>query len=131
MRLVLGGVVLGMIGWGLPAWADCAGEIAAVEEQLATTKGTPVDQRQDPAKSPEEVVDQMVEEGVSVEEQGEDTKYASGGVAEPRESWTGGESADHPAVAHLISAKHKLGEGDAQGCSDAVARARGALSEEE
>lgn len=84
MRLVLGGVVLVMIGWGLPAGADCAGEIAAVEEQVAAAKRGGASEGHDQAKSPEEVVDQMVEGRVSGAENGEDTKVASGGVARAR-----------------------------------------------
>ena len=135
MRWLLCGAALIALGTCLPALADCAEDIAAVEQELATEpapvagESKPAAER--PAKSPEEVVDQMVEEGVEVEENGGDTKFASGGLAEPRESWTSGRSPqEHPAVVLLSSAQQSLDQGDQQGCMDAVAKARAALSEE-
>jgi hypothetical protein len=85
MRWLLGGVVLGVAGQSVPAWADCAGEIAAIEDELAATPAGGAGGAQEPASSPEEVVDQMIEEGVSIEEDGADTRFAAGGLAEPRE----------------------------------------------
>jgi hypothetical protein len=131
MRWLLGGVVLGVAGLSVPAWADCAGEIAAIEDELAATPAGGAGGAQEPASSPEEVVDQMIEEGVSVEEDGADARFAAGGLAEPRESWTSTDSPEeHPAVVHLASAKQQLDAGDQAGCTDAVAQARAALGEE-
>jgi hypothetical protein len=138
MRSLLWGASLLVLTVGGPALADCAGDIAAVERELVAGSAPAPDadaagskQRDSAAGSPEEVVDQMIEDGVSVEEDGADTKFASGGLAEPRESWTGASSPEeHPAVVHLASAKQHLDQGDRQGCMDDVDQARAALSEE-
>jgi hypothetical protein len=141
MRSLLWGASLLVLTFGGPALADCAGDIAAVERELAAGS-TPApaadaagskdgDAGAAAAGSPEEVVDQMIEEGVSVEEDGADTKFAAGGLAEPRESWTGASSPEeHPAVVHLASAKQHLDQGDRQGCIDELGKARAALSED-
>jgi hypothetical protein len=136
MRSLLWGASLLVLTVGGPALADCAGDIAALERELAAGSAPAADaagskDQQSGAGSPEAVVDQMIEEGVSVEEDGADTKFASGGLAEPRESWTGASSPEeHPAVVHLASAKQHLEQGDRQGCSAEVDEARAALSEE-
>jgi hypothetical protein len=141
MRSAVYGVSLLALTMSLPALADCAGDIAMVEQQLeagaapasdASAASPAKDEASAQAQSPEEVVDEMVEEGVEVEEDGQETKFASGGLAEPRESWHSGEKApeEHPAVVHLTSAKEQLDQGNEQGCLDDVAKAKGELGEE-
>ena len=161
MRSAVYGVSLLALTLSLPALADCADDIAMVEQDLgagaapATDEAAaspPEDQKdaqaaaaQKPAQaasaesegsaahSPEEVVDEMVEEGVEVEEDGQETKFASGGLAEPRESYHSGDHAleEHPAVVHLTSAKEHLEGGDEQGCLDDVGKARDAMASEQ
>ena len=144
----------------LPALADCADDIAMLEQELdagvAPAAGekagaAPKDGADEAAaaqeqetgaaesgaastgESPEEVVDEMVEEGVEIEEAGQETKFAAGGHAEPRETWHSGEQApeEHPAVVHLTSAREHLAGGDEQGCLDEVGKARDAMASEQ
>jgi len=161
MRSLVYGVSLLALTLSVPALADCAEEIAMVEQELdaaaapasdATAAGAPKDQTgeqaaaaQQPdeaasadgegaaAQSPEEVVDEMVEEGVEVEEDGQETKFAAGGHAEPRETWQSGDNSpeEHPAVVHLTSAEEHLEGGNEQGCLDEVDKARDALASEQ
>ncbi len=140
MRSAAYGLSLLALSFSLPAVADCADDIALVEHTLDAAATTPASDadgappaKDQPASSPEEVVDQMVEEGVEVEEDGKDTKFASGGLAEPRETWLSGDQGpeEHPAVVHLTSAKAQLDQGNEQGCLDNVAKARAELPEEQ
>jgi hypothetical protein len=66
-------------------------------------------------------------------EEGEETKFASGGHAEPREAWHSGEQApeEHPALVHLSSAKEHLESGDEQGCLEDVEKARAEMANEQ
>ena len=145
MRSLVCGASLLVLTLSLPALADCADDVAALEQELATAAAPAAgaeDQagvasdaaggQADAGGSEEEVVEEMVEEGVSVEEDGAETKFAAGGHAEPRESWHSADSLeDHPAVVHLANAKQQLEAGDQQGCMDALAEARAALDEEQ
>jgi len=160
MRSAVYGVSLLALTFSLPALADCADDIAMVEQDLdaavapaaGETASPPDDQQGEQAasaqqpeqaastesegpagQSPEEVVDEMVEEGVEVEEDGQETKFAAGGHAEPRETWQSGDNSpeEHPAVVHLTSAKEHLASGDEQGCQDEVGKARDALASEQ
>jgi hypothetical protein len=160
MRYAVYGASLLALTFTLPALADCADDIAMVEQELdagvapAAGEGAaaaPKDEADEaaaaqeretaagesseanPGESPEEVVDEMVEEGVEVEEAGQKTKFAAGGHAEPRETWQSGDNSpeEHPAVVHLTSAKEHLEGGDEQGCLDEVGKARDALASEQ
>ena len=149
MRSALYGLPLLALTFSLPALADCADEIAMVEQDLESAAApatdaaaaspskdqtaAAADSEGHAAQSPEEVVDEMVEEGVEVEEQGAETKFAAGGHAEPRETWQSGENSpeEHPAVVHLTSAKEHLEGGDEQACLDALGKARDALANEQ
>ena len=157
MRYAVYGVSLLALTFTLPALADCADDIAMVERDLdagvapAAGEGAADDEVEQaaaaleretaagessaasPGESPEEVVDEMVEEGVEIEEDGQETKFAAGGHAEPRETWQSGENSpeEHPAVVHLASAKQHLEGGDEQGCLDEVGKARDALASEQ
>lgn len=161
MRSAVCGVSLLALTFSLPALADCADDIAMVEQELGAaaapaagpeaTATAPDDQADQTAaaqgskdaaagaseakesSSPEEVVDEMVEEGGSVMEDGKETKFASGGLAEPRETWHSGDQApeEHPALVHLSSAKEHLETGDEQGCLDDVGKARAEMTNEQ
>ena len=146
MRELMCGVAMLGLGLSLPALADCADDIAMVEQELdaaAPAAGAPNDKAEQTAaagasqsnasNSPEEVVDEMVAEGVSVMEEGTETKFASGGHAEPRETWHSGDKApeEHPALVHVSSAKEHLENGDEQGCLEDVEKARAELASEQ
>jgi len=152
MRYAVYGASLLALTFTLPALADCADDIAMVEQELDAGVAPAAGEEADEAaaaqeqqtgaaesgaastgESPEEVVDEMVEEGVEVEEDGQETKFASGGHAEPRETWHSGEQApeEHPAVVHLTSAREHLAGGDEQGCLDEVGKARDAMASEQ
>ena len=137
MRSAIYGLPFLALTFSLPALADCAGEIATLEQDLesaaAPAAGNQPSDQTRAADSPEEVVDEMVEEGVEVEEDGQKTKFAAGGHAEPRETWQSGDNSpeEHPAVVHLTSAEEHLEGGNEQGCLDEVDKARAALASEQ
>jgi hypothetical protein len=129
----------------LPAYADCAARIAAVESHPAiveapeapeitaeTTAETPVP---GPAATgnPERVVkEEMVENGEAVIEDGGETVHAAGGPAEPRESWfTNGTDEDKGVVlTHLDAAREAQSSGDEKACIDHVQQAEDLLRDD-
>jgi hypothetical protein len=95
----------------LPAYADCAARIAAVEQNPAvSSRGAP--------------------SGESVHVDGGESRHQQGGPATPTESWfTGSENDDEkPSVlTHLTAARDAREAGDEQACLEAVGEAEEAL----
>lgn len=150
MRSALCGVSLLALTFSVPALADCADEIAALEQQMEAEVPAPAagpdaeagtssgdqaaasEQGEDQVtESPEEEVEEMVEEGVTVEEGGEPTTFAGTGPGEPREAWQHEAPPEHPGVEHLASAKEHLEQGNEQACLDEVASARDEMAQEQ
>jgi hypothetical protein len=116
----------------LPAYADCAARIAAVESHPAIVEApdeAPTSDSQEPAAAlggEEQVVkEEMVEKGEAVIEGGGETVHAAGGPAEPRESWfTNGTSVDKGVVlTHLDAARDARNGGDEKACIEEVQQA--------
>lgn len=143
MRSALCGVSLLALTFSVPALADCADEVAALEQEMeaevtapaagpdAEAGATTADQaagsgqgEDQVTEAPEEEVEEMVEEGVTVEEGGEPTTFAGTGPSEPREAWQHEAPPEHPGVEYLARAKEHLEQGDEQACLDEVASAR-------
>jgi len=125
----------------LPAYADCAERIAAVETHPAILEApesaaAPEADSQDPAPaagSEEQVVEEeMVEKGEAVVEDGGVTVHADGGPAEPRESWfTNGTDEERGVVlTHLDAAREAQDSGDEQGCMEHVQQAEDLLRDD-
>lgn len=122
----------------LPAYADCAERIAAIESHPAILEtpesaAAPDADTRSPAPaadSEEEVVEEeMVEEGEAVVEDGGETVHADGGPAEPRESWfTNGTDEERGVVlTHLDAAREAQSSGDEQACMEHVQQAENLL----
>ncbi len=120
----------------LPAYADCAERIAAVEshpaiaeapETAAAPQAAPQtgQDASDAARSEEQVVQkEMVENGEAVQEHGGETVHAAGGPAEPRENWfTSGSDELGVVLTHLDAARDARGSGDEQACIEQVQQA--------
>ena len=108
----------------LPAWADCAARIAAVEGHPAIGQAGSAADGKEPggARSP-------TSPSGSVQVDGGATTHPEGGPATPSESWfTDSEHEDRAAVlAHLDSAREAQGAGDERACLAAVEQAEAAL----
>lgn len=112
----------------LPAFADCAERIAAVERHPAIVENQPAAAEAPEATrsgSEEQVVEEeMVEEGEAVNEGGGETVHADGGPAEPRENWFTSESEELGTVlTHLDAARKARSSGDEKACMEQVQQA--------
>lgn len=117
MRITLLSVAAALI-LPLPAQANCAERIAAVESHPAMIGG------QNSSEASGET------SGVRVD--GGESTHAEGGPATPSESWfTDSENEDRASVlTHLDNAKQAQNAGDERACIDAVEQAEAALKVE-
>lgn len=105
----------------LPAYADCAERIAAVESHPAVAGA------ETSAGSADKPLRAGAGKGEGVREDGGNTVYPDGGPATPTESWFTGEEDAAAALTHLDAARKARGEGDEEACLDAVEQAEAAL----
>lgn len=113
------------LGLSLPAYADCAERVTALETHPALAdSATPADGSLGGSSS------EKVAGGTeSVQEHGGETEHAEGGPATPSESWfTDARKQDaSAALAHLDAAKKARDGGDEQACLRAIEQAEAAL----
>ena len=123
-------LVAGALVMPLPAYADCALRIEAVETHPALAG--PADSPQEPqaesgsaaAGTEEKVVkEQMVDNGASIQENGGETVYQEGGPAGPRESWFTDSKDKATVLTHLDSARKAQAAGDEKACLEAIEQA--------
>lgn len=113
----------------LPAYADCAERIAAVESHpaIVETPAKPAEALPEaaiPGNEEEVVVEEMIEKGETVKERGGETVHADGGPAEPRENWFTSRSEELGTVlTHLDAAREAQSSGDEKTCIDQVQQA--------
>ena len=113
----------------LPAFADCAQRIEAVESHPAVAE-QPTDQPETrgTASSEEAIVkEQVVEGGDGLRENGGETVYQEGGPAGPRESWFTDSKDKAEVLTHLDSARKAQGAGDEKACLEAIEQAEAML----
>ncbi len=111
----------------LPAYADCAARIAAVESHPAVLE-KPQDADAAPAAGDEEaVMDEMVENGEAVQENGGETVYQEGGPATPRENWFTSDKHEGAVLTHLDAARDAQKSGDERACLEAIEQAESML----
>lgn len=96
----------------LPAYADCAQRIAAIEENASVTSNAP-----------------SAGNGGSVQADGGTTEHQEGGPAQPTESWFTNSKSDGAGavLTHLTDAREARAAGDEQACLEAVGQAEAAL----
>ncbi|GAB4230442.1 MAG: hypothetical protein Tsb0032_36870 [Kiloniellaceae bacterium] len=140
-------VMLGVLAAPLPAFADCAARIAAVENSPAFAEPAPMETAADkdtaaaetdaasnaPASGEEErvVKEEVVGDGTAVRENGGETVYQEGGPATPRENWFVSEKHELAVLEHLDTAKGALESGDEKACLEAIEEAEKGLRPEE
>jgi len=122
----------------VPAFADCATRISAVENHPAITEeagsgaAATMDQSEpaDVAADQEEeiVKEEVVGEGTAVHEGGGETVYQEGGPATPRENWFGSPPDKAAVLTHLETAKEAQGTGDEKACLESIEKAEKAMS---
>ncbi|MGD1877592.1 MAG: hypothetical protein ACFB13_08845 [Kiloniellaceae bacterium] len=114
----------------LPAYADCAQRIEAVETHPALAgnadETTPEAQSSQSAAAGNEekvVKEEMVEKGASIQENGGETVYQEGGPAAPRESWFTDSKDKATVLTHLDSAREAKAAGDEKVCLEEIEQA--------
>lgn len=111
----------------LPAYADCADRIAAVESHPAIVENPEAPTASPEAATPgnEEAVvkEEMVENGDAVMEDGGETVHAAGGPAGPRESWFTGDTDLGAVLTHLDAARDARSSGDEKACIEQMQQA--------
>ncbi|WP_340119774.1 hypothetical protein [Pelagibius sp. 7325] len=117
----------------LPAYADCAQRIEAVESHpaiLENPEGTAAAAEQAPAVpgGEEAATEEMVKNGGAVQEDGGTTVYQEGGPATPREQWFTNEKDKSAVLTHLDEARDARGSGDEQACLEAIEQAEAVLT---
>lgn len=124
----------GAIAAPLPAFADCATGIAAVENHPAFMEAGATSREEDSdttqsgksasTGSQEQVVEEeVVGEGKAVEESGGETVYQEDGPATPRENWFGSPPDRAAVLAHLETAKEARKSGDEKACLESLEKA--------
>jgi hypothetical protein len=127
----------------MPAFADCAGRIAALEADPSLQPPAAAEQTSGPTEAPavagpdtaatneatEVVKDEVVGEGKVVTEGGGETVYQESGPALPRESWFTDLPDKAAAITHLTAAESALDAGDEKACLESVEQAENALTE--
>jgi hypothetical protein len=126
-------LTLGILALPLPAYADCAERIAAVESHPALA-GQDSSRAERPAKpatgSDEKVVEEeMVENGDAIRENGGETVHADGGPATPQESWFSEPTERSAVLTHLDAARQAQSAGDEKACLESVQQAETALED--
>ncbi|MEQ9609151.1 MAG: hypothetical protein RLN99_15940 [Kiloniellaceae bacterium] len=117
----------------LPAYADCAQRIEAVESHpaiLENPEGSAAASQQAPAVpgGEEAATEEMVKNGAAVQEDGGTTVYQEGGPAMPREQWFTTEKDKAAVLTHLDEARNAQGTGDEQACLEAIEQAERVLT---
>jgi len=115
----------------LPAFADCAQRIEAVESHPAVAE-KPEEEKaatpEVPAGSQETIVkEQMVKGGDAMRENGGETVYQEGGPAAPRESWFTDSKDKSEVLTHLDTARKAQDSGDEKACLEAIEQAEAIL----
>ena len=133
-------LVAGALALPLPAFADCATRISAVEKHPAIAEdgetdagaAAKTDRSAAAAAAPgqeEEVVDkEVIGDGAAVQEAGGETVYAEGGPATPRENWFGSPPKKAAVLAHLKTAKDEQQAGNEKACLDSIEKAEKAMT---
>lgn len=116
----------------LPAYADCAQRIEAVESHpaiLENPEGAARAADQAPAVEggEEAAMDDMVQNGEAVREDGGTTVHAEGGPATPLEQWFTSDKDKAAVLTHLDEARDAQGTGDEQACLESIEQAEGIL----
>lgn len=120
----------------LPAYADCAQRIEAVESHPAiieNPQGSSAESDEVPAAGGREeaVKDEMVQNGEAVQEDGGKTVYQEGGLATPREQWFTADTDKAAVLTHLDAARDAQGTGDEQACLESIEQAERILTPDE
>ncbi|MGF1629471.1 MAG: hypothetical protein ACFCUT_08375 [Kiloniellaceae bacterium] len=122
-------LAVGALVLPLPAYADCAERIAAVENHPAISeKSASVDDAErpeNPTQGNEEriVEEEVVENGETIREDGGETTHADGGPAAPAENWFEDINDKAVVLTHLEAAKEAKQAGDENACLEAVEEA--------
>jgi hypothetical protein len=117
----------------LPAYADCAQRIEAVESHpavLEKPEGSPAASDKAPAGAggEEAATDDMVQNGEAIQEDGGTTVYQEGGPATPREQWFTSDKDKAAVLTLLDEARDAQGTGDEQGCLESIEQAERILT---
>jgi hypothetical protein len=128
-------LAMGVFAFPLPAFADCAERIATVESHPAIAQQDAPDPATDKpletaAGDEEEVVQEMVESGEAIQQDGGETVHADGGPAAPTESWFTEDSDKAVVLTHLDEARKAQQAGDEKACLEAIEQAEAVLSDD-
>lgn len=111
----------------LPAYADCAARIEAVENHPAVLEKPQGADASPGAGDEEAATNEMVENGEAVREDGGETVYQEGGPATPREHWFTSDKHEAAVLTHLDAARDAHSSGDERRCLESIEQAESML----
>ena len=131
-------LVAGALVLPLPAYADCAQRIEAVEMHPALSgsaggaKSSQAESESSATAGTEEKVvkEEMVDKGASIQENGGETVYQEGGPAGPRESWFTDSKDKATVLTHLDSARKAHDAGNEETCLEEIEQAEQVMTDD-